>query len=350
MNINYTMEASLVSAPADAISPALLLTLGQSPKAQYLFNVPEGFSRFALEHRIRPGLGLRAAFLSDLALATGVSGLLMRLRGEGHAAVEFVGPPGTRSWLSSLRHFVRWKHPAVMVAEVAPANQAEHRPYPCVYEDDVIAVAGLWGDEREDTDFRNGGMENGRNGDEYWKWKPPPWMQTRPASPQKRPMDADDRSSSERADTSTSTSTTTGSSSTHSSTTASSSADNGDSCGTSDDDGVFETQREVRMSDGAAAAAAAAAEKHAHVEELWKLRGHTYRRLEVPGVNLFERCLPNVPALQHGKVHPPLLGFVCFIKQTKQVLLVVSIAEEEYIPALLQHPVLSTLQTLPSEK
>ena len=32
--------------------------------AQYLFNVPPGFSRLVLEHQCRPGLGLRTAFLS----------------------------------------------------------------------------------------------------------------------------------------------------------------------------------------------------------------------------------------------------------------------------------------------
>lgn len=33
---------------------------------QYLFNVPEGFARLVLEHRIRPGAGLRAAFATDV--------------------------------------------------------------------------------------------------------------------------------------------------------------------------------------------------------------------------------------------------------------------------------------------
>ena len=31
---------------------------------QYLFDIPAGFSRLVLEHQCRPGLGLRAAFLS----------------------------------------------------------------------------------------------------------------------------------------------------------------------------------------------------------------------------------------------------------------------------------------------
>lgn len=31
-----------------------------SSAVQYLFNVPEGFARLVLEHRMRPGMGLRA--------------------------------------------------------------------------------------------------------------------------------------------------------------------------------------------------------------------------------------------------------------------------------------------------
>ncbi len=45
------------------------------PSAQYLFNVPSGFSRLVLEHQCRPGLGLRAAFVTgphDAALVRGL--------------------------------------------------------------------------------------------------------------------------------------------------------------------------------------------------------------------------------------------------------------------------------------
>lgn len=60
------MQAHLVTAPGDGVAPAVLLSLpaanaaasaagGGPPPAQYLFNVPEGFSRLVLEHRLRPG-------------------------------------------------------------------------------------------------------------------------------------------------------------------------------------------------------------------------------------------------------------------------------------------------------
>jgi hypothetical protein len=60
------MEAQLVTAPGDGISPALLLTLGDRLKGQYLFNAPEGFARFVLEHKVRPSSNLRAVFATDL--------------------------------------------------------------------------------------------------------------------------------------------------------------------------------------------------------------------------------------------------------------------------------------------
>ena len=62
------MQAHVVTAPGDGVAPALLLSLpgggsgasgggsaAMGQAAQYLFNVPEGFSRLALEHKLRPG-------------------------------------------------------------------------------------------------------------------------------------------------------------------------------------------------------------------------------------------------------------------------------------------------------
>lgn len=58
------MQAQIVTAPGDGVAPALLLSLpspagsgggGRLPPAQYLFNVPDGFARLVLEHRLRPG-------------------------------------------------------------------------------------------------------------------------------------------------------------------------------------------------------------------------------------------------------------------------------------------------------
>lgn len=147
------MQAHVVTAPGDGIAPAVLLSLPASgttaaaaaaaarqPPAQYLFNVPEGFARLVLEHKLRPGTrslrrnwvmsvclrcllavaaigaclprpaatappcllappspvgtGLRAAFAPDPAALSGFGGLVMRLRGEGHSQLHVVGPPG----------------------------------------------------------------------------------------------------------------------------------------------------------------------------------------------------------------------------------------------------------------
>lgn len=61
------LEAQLILAPGDGLHPAVLLTVGDRLRGQYLFNVPEGFSRFVLEHRVRPTLNLRAVFATDPA-------------------------------------------------------------------------------------------------------------------------------------------------------------------------------------------------------------------------------------------------------------------------------------------
>ena len=55
----------MITAPGDGVAPAVLLSLPTAAAAtsaasghghaQYLFNVPEGFSRLVLEHKLRPG-------------------------------------------------------------------------------------------------------------------------------------------------------------------------------------------------------------------------------------------------------------------------------------------------------
>ena len=56
----------MITAPGDGVAPAVLLSLPAAVAAaasaasghqrvQYLFNVPEGFSRLVLEHKLRPG-------------------------------------------------------------------------------------------------------------------------------------------------------------------------------------------------------------------------------------------------------------------------------------------------------
>eukprot|EP00887_Chlorella_sp_A99_P007427 scaffold2.g7427.t1 len=119
-------EAVVLTAPADGVAPAVLLTLGGAgPRgAQYLFSAPEGLSRLALEHRLRPGARLRALLAPDAGGAVaGAGGLLMRLRGEGHGRLHVVGPPGTQAALTSLRHFICWWHPALLLCEISEWEQ-----------------------------------------------------------------------------------------------------------------------------------------------------------------------------------------------------------------------------------
>jgi len=56
----------VLSAPGDGIAPALLLTHGAARGGQLLVNAPEGLSRLALEHRVRPTGKLRVLLLTDL--------------------------------------------------------------------------------------------------------------------------------------------------------------------------------------------------------------------------------------------------------------------------------------------
>ncbi len=155
------MEAQLITAPGDGLAPAVLLSLpaaaaaaGAAPRggAQYLFGAPEGLARFALEHRVRPGPALRAAFVADLREAGGLGGLLMRMRGEGHGRLRLLGPAGTLATAAALRHFVRWRHPALLVTEVLPGEAGE------CYADEHLQVAALWADDAPGA------------------WAPPTWL------------------------------------------------------------------------------------------------------------------------------------------------------------------------------
>lgn len=88
-----------LSAPADGVAPSLLLSVRDHKGrqlSQYLFNAPEGISRLMLEHQTRPGRCLRALFLSGCSPseAGGLGGLVLRLKQDGHAALQLVGPPG----------------------------------------------------------------------------------------------------------------------------------------------------------------------------------------------------------------------------------------------------------------
>lgn len=65
MNTGLSYEVRVLHAAADGIGPALILS---APKgaAQYLVNVPEGFARLALEHKLRPSARLSCVMLTSL--------------------------------------------------------------------------------------------------------------------------------------------------------------------------------------------------------------------------------------------------------------------------------------------
>lgn len=95
------VTATVLAAPADGVAPALLLCLTDSSTkgrtlGQYLINAPEGISRLMLEHKCRPGLHFKALFLSGCSAgeAGGLGGLLLRLKQDGHGAMQLVGPAG----------------------------------------------------------------------------------------------------------------------------------------------------------------------------------------------------------------------------------------------------------------
>ncbi|EFJ39947.1 hypothetical protein VOLCADRAFT_100305 [Volvox carteri f. nagariensis] len=126
---------------------------------QYLINAPEGFARLVLEHRCRPGPGLRALFLTDLSQAAqgGLGGLLLRLRQDGHAALRLVGPAGLYDTVEGLSYFVRCTHPALELTMLTSAQQG------CVYDDECLEVRPVW---------RNSLL-----------WQVPPWLSTADLAP-----------------------------------------------------------------------------------------------------------------------------------------------------------------------
>ncbi|GIL54053.1 hypothetical protein Vafri_9612 [Volvox africanus] len=144
MEQQQSIELKWITAPSDGIGQAILLTIRNGKRyktpIQYLLNVPEGFSRLVLEHRCRPGPGLRALFLTDLSQEAqgGLGGLLLRLRQDGHAALRVVGPAGLHDTVEGLSYFVRWMHPALELTAITSANQG------CVYDDECLEVRPIW--------------------------------------------------------------------------------------------------------------------------------------------------------------------------------------------------------------
>ncbi|CAM6040517.1 unnamed protein product [Sphagnum compactum] len=132
MKSSSRYEVRVLHAAADGVGPALLLS---APKdaAQYLINVPEGFARLALEHKLRPSARLSCVLLTSLLpqSAGGLGGLLLRLAQDGHGQVQLIGPQGTAAFGHSLRHIFRWRHPKVLVSEYGidckvPVFEDEH--------------------------------------------------------------------------------------------------------------------------------------------------------------------------------------------------------------------------------
>ncbi|KAK9829441.1 hypothetical protein WJX72_005893 [[Myrmecia] bisecta] len=132
---------SLFGAPGDGIAPAVLLSIGGKKGPQYLFNVPDGFSRLVLEHRVRPGSHIMAVFATQVQPLSmgGLSGLIMRLRSDGHDKLHIIGPSGVQALSHSIRHFLRWRHPRLMVTECSDFQPA------LLYKDVYCEVAALWG-------------------------------------------------------------------------------------------------------------------------------------------------------------------------------------------------------------
>ena len=66
------------------------------PSASTCSGAPRGFSRLALEHRVRPTGKLRACFLTSFHpnACGGLGGTFLRLSGDGHGDLLVAGPSG----------------------------------------------------------------------------------------------------------------------------------------------------------------------------------------------------------------------------------------------------------------
>jgi len=135
----------LLGAAADGVEPSLLVTAHSG--AQYAFDVPEGFSRLALESRARPTSKLRACFSrggSSGALG-GLVGLILRLAADGHERLAVVGPRGTIGEVNGARKCARWLHPEVQGVDLC-SNSKRNGGIGC-YADNAITVWPLFLDD-----------------------------------------------------------------------------------------------------------------------------------------------------------------------------------------------------------
>ncbi|KAH9320506.1 hypothetical protein KI387_015145 [Taxus chinensis] len=134
----WRYHVRLIQADADGVAPSLLLSAPNNGP-QYLFNVPDGFSRLVLEHKLRPSGRLASVFLTSLRphCAGGLGGLLLRLAGDGHGQVQLIGPDCTSAYLHALRHVIYWRHPKVFICDCQP-----FRPSP-VFDDDFVTICPI---------------------------------------------------------------------------------------------------------------------------------------------------------------------------------------------------------------
>lgn len=340
------MEGVLVTAAGDGIDPCFLLTCetnGRGPKPQYLFNIPEGFARFALEHDVRPGRELRAAFLTDLQRATGISGLIMRLREEGHGSLELIGPEGLHQFVRSLKHFVHWKYPAVMISELGCTSHEE------IYEDEYLSVLGIWAQDDKnmlDIDQRvypdwlerqekrgNSNQKSSQDVDVLEECKKQSdhnevsSMTVRDKSKSNNYCGEEDNVSFDTESSGSLSAPSSATSSNTSNTTADSS---------SVDVAVADKPALVARSDPTGHSC----QHNSNSLNMWKLRGQIYKETGETRVNMFERCNTGK---QRGKLETPLLGFLCHIKETDKLLFVSSVVNEKSMDAIHYHLLLQIL-------
>jgi ribonuclease Z len=388
------MEVDLITAPGDGLGPAVLLSLGTRMKAQYLFNVPEGFSRFALEHKLRPGLGLRAVFCPDLLASTGLPGLLMRLRGQGHGQVEILGPSGTLPFVGSLRHFVHWKHPAVLVSEVENLlPQQRQEQVRSTREDDDINKEDEYNDEHLNIKFI--WVDSDLNYSSKSSWKTPDWL-----------YESGDDASPHNSSSSTS-------STSESSQSASSDDDNSRSSSSEEEEeqegeektapAVFDTNDSNSMFTSLDAAfvkvASGGAGSRLRTQALGLLKSSSkasqkpvagkaknkggggdgggggrllsvlaalqetavpsdpntrhvgnrvYTRCDADGISLFAR--ENRSGTKDAALSSSLVAFLCLLKASNQVMLIINCRNEDQIRHIQTHPALRAMTSLPKER
>ena len=199
-------EVHIVSTGDTEITPCFILRpsgRGWSRPA-YVFQAPDGLGRAALEHRLlRPCDGYIASVMAtgcDPQRLGGLASSLMRASSDGGEFTTVIGPPGTAATVHALRHFVRWRHPRVLVRENAAALSHQHscggsrgRTTTAVYRDAHVHVwsvttAGMVGAPPVEEETNDAGKSQdlhttGCDSNEGFATAPPP-AKRRPTSVQ----------------------------------------------------------------------------------------------------------------------------------------------------------------------